>query len=71
MDSISYTFAYVLVCLDQWFPTGGSRTPRGPKQDFLGSEMLFSRVRVCMFLEARTEIYEGLQMLLLRKDYLA
>jgi len=27
--------------LDQWFPTGGSRTPGGPKQHFQGSEMRF------------------------------
>jgi len=36
--------------LDQWFPTGGSRTPEGPKQHFRGSEMLFSRVGICMLL---------------------
>ena len=31
-----------------------------PKQDFQGSEMRFSRVRVCIFLDLRIEIYERL-----------
>jgi len=37
--------------LDQRFPTGGSRTPGGPKQGCRGSKMRFSRVTGCMFLE--------------------
>jgi len=61
----------LLIPLRQWFPTGGSRTPGGPKQDFQGSEMRFFRVRVCMSLHEhffkRTDIYENLQVLLLKK----
>jgi len=53
--------------IKQWFPTGGSRTPRGPKQDFWGSELRFTTVRVCMFLDARTEICERTEMLLLKR----
>jgi len=32
-------------------PNRGFLNPCGPKQDFRGSEMRFSRVRGCMFLE--------------------
>jgi len=46
--------------LDQWFPTGVSLTLGCPKQDFRWSEMRFMRVRVCMLLDVRTEIYERL-----------
>jgi len=58
--------------LEQWFPTGGSPTPGGPKQHFWGSEMRFSSVRVSMLLlEVRffkiTKIYEILQVLLLKR----
>jgi len=57
--------------LSQWFPTGGSRTPGGPKQDFQGSEMRFFRVRVCMSLDEhffkRTDIYENLQSAITQK----
>ena len=44
--------------LGQWFPTGGSQTSGGPKQDFRGCEMGFSRLRVCIFLDVKTEINE-------------
>jgi len=57
--------------LEQRFQTGGSRAPGGPKQDFRGSEMRFSRLRVGMLLDVcffkRTEIYERLQVLLLKR----
>ena len=52
-------------------PNRGFSNPRGPKQDFQGSEMRFFRVRVCMSLHEhffkRTDIYENLQVLLLKK----
>jgi len=52
-------------------PNRGFPDPKGSETRFWRSEMRFSKVRVCMFLEARPKIYERMQMLLLRKDYSA
>jgi len=68
---------HILSCvsLEQLLPTGGSRYPGVPKQVFLGSELRFSRVRVCKFLDVllfkRREIYGSLQVLLLKIHYAA
>jgi len=53
------------LALEQWFPTGGSRNPRGPKQDFQGSEM--RRMSLDEHFFKGTDIYENLQVLFLKK----
>ena len=65
MNIVKYELAFLFTRAA--FPNRGFPDPGGPKQVFRGSEMRFSRVRVCMFLDVhffkRIEIYESLQVL--------
>ena len=60
-----------LLCFSPAVPNRVFLDSLDPKQDFRESEMRFSRVRVCMFLDVRflnrTEIYESLQVLLIKR----